>query len=196
MFSLTRVTIEVVDQMVRPAELTLNSKLDLWCPGCCCSHSKMKDRVLLREIFEGNLADLRNDNHLKLMNHHVKHSRLINEVLRASSLLSIVSRLSTWSGYLILYLLRVSFGDAFQSVLIGASLTSSSVSSFSISGLERWSWTDICDWIESFNDGTLSPLGVCVIGSAFHFHWRLWYCLDVPAPIVIPRRVYKGNVNH
>ena len=27
-------------------------------PGCCCSHWKMKDRVLLREILEGNLADL------------------------------------------------------------------------------------------------------------------------------------------
>ena len=23
----------------------------------------------------------------------------------------------------------------------------------------------------------------------------LWCCLDAPAPIVIPRRVYKGNVN-
>ena len=30
MFSLTRVTIEVIDQMVRPVELTLYSKLDLW----------------------------------------------------------------------------------------------------------------------------------------------------------------------
>ena len=29
MFSLTRVTIEVIDQMVRPVELTLHSKLDL-----------------------------------------------------------------------------------------------------------------------------------------------------------------------
>ena len=69
MFSLTRnrVTIEVIDQMVRPV-LRTDIKLqtgfvmlgltELERPGCCCSHWKMKDRVLLREILEGNLADL------------------------------------------------------------------------------------------------------------------------------------------
>ena len=49
--------------MVRPVELTLHCKLDLQLerPGCCCSHSKMNDRVLLREILEGNFTDLFND---------------------------------------------------------------------------------------------------------------------------------------